>query len=241
MLIEDRSILDGVIDEISRLNKTLNSEDQDKLDRFATSVREVEQGMQSEQLWLDTPKPEVEYELPERLSPGAITQIRCGLKIAALALETDSTRSITFSLGQTANVGNIPGVARGYHDLSHHGKHEDKLAQLLSIETAFIKEIADFLTQLNSASESGASILDSTLVLVGSGMSNGSSHSCRHLPTLLVGGDRFSHGQHHVVSTRQHKAQPLSNLFVTMLQSLGLEREKVGPSTGTLNQLLKSV
>jgi len=234
---ENRSVLDELVGETRRLENRLDATDREKLDHYLTSVREVEKKIQSREAWLDIPKPRVDYPTPET-SLDIVEHMPVTLDLIALALETDSTRSIGYSLGQAAIITNIPGVDKGYHDLSHHGKDEEKLGQLLRIERFYTEQLAGFVQRLADTPQTdGKSLLEHTQVLIGSGMSNGSSHSCRDLPTLLLGGG-LEHGGHHDFPKNGKSQTPLCDLFVTMLQAAGVETDCFGTSEGNLNELL---
>lgn len=119
-----------------------------------------------------------------------------------------------------------------------HGKDEEKLGQLLRIERFYTEQLAGFVQRLAETPQAdGSSLLEHTQVLIGSGMSNGSSHSCRDLPTLLLGGG-LKHGSHHDFPKNGKSQTPLCDLFVTMLQAAGVETDRFGTSEGNLNELL---
>jgi hypothetical protein len=154
--------------------------------------------------------------------------------LAHLALQTDSTRFITICLGSTSAAPPIPGVTLGHHDLSHHGQDPSKLAQLKILETEKLKVLRDLLAKLKQTQEEGVSLLDRTMVFFGSNLGSGSGHSTKNLPILLAGGG-FKHGQH--LAFDQQNNTPLCNLYVSMLQRLGIEADKFGSSTGALTGL----
>ena len=128
----------------------------------------------------------------------------------------------------------IPGIDIDYHNLSHHGKDPTKIAQLTIVESAIIKEFRRFLAKLSESVEEGQALLDSTMVLFGSNLGNASSHDTKNMPILLAGGG-FKHGQHLAFDTTHN--YPLPNLFVSMLQRMGLNDEKFATSTGTMRGL----
>ncbi len=157
--------------------------------------------------------------------------------IARLAFETDSTRCITLMLDSV----NSPVIELGetkltdaYHNLSHHGKSAAKLAQLKAIDESHMTLLADLFTQLKAIREDGESLLDRTMILYGSNLGNASTHVTTNLPTLLAGGG-FRHGQHLAFNTDRN--YPLPNLFVSMLQRMGIEADKFASSTGTMRGL----
>ena len=125
----------------------------------------------------------------------------------------------------------IKGVSTDWHNLSHHGKDPDKIEQLKIIEVEKIKLFNELLKKLSTSRESGKTLLDQTMVLLGSNLGNASSHDTKNLPILLAGGD-FKHGEHKAFD--KAKNTPLCNLYVTMLQKLGLEIDSFASSTGAL-------
>ena len=150
-----------------------------------------------------------------------------------LALLTDSTRVITYGVGDSNAVATLPGISMNYHDLSHHGQDPEKLKQLAIIESAHIEAYGDFLSRLKQTSEGDASLLDSTMVLLGSHMHSG-GHNNRNLPIIIAGGG-FRHGQH--LAFNQDDNYPLTNLYVSMLQRVGLNVDRFASSTGTMSGL----
>ena len=157
--------------------------------------------------------------------------------LARLAFETDSTRAITLMLNSVGTpVVQIAGatITDSYHNLSHHGMAEEKLAQLKVIDEWHMKLLAGLFKGLKSAREDGATLLDRTMVLYGSNLGDANAHSTTNLPTLLAGGG-FRHGQH--LAFDRGRNYPLPNLFVSMLQRMGIEETGFGPSTGTMRGL----
>ena len=128
----------------------------------------------------------------------------------------------------------IKGVSLGHHDLSHHGKDPGKLAQLKIVEEETMRTVRDLLSKLKQSQEGDSNLLDRTTVFLGSNLGDGSSHSTKNLPVLLAGGG-FQHGQH--LPFDANNPPPLCNLYVNMLQRLGIETDKFGTSTGTLTGL----
>jgi hypothetical protein len=128
----------------------------------------------------------------------------------------------------------IEGVAIGHHDATHHGQDEDKIRQLALIEEAEMRLLGEFLGRLKGTDDGGSSLLERTIVFYGSNMGNGSAHTCENLPVLLAGGG-FRHAGH--VAFDQSDNKPLSNLFVRMLQQMGIEMDRFGSSTGTITEV----
>ena len=235
-LEDGRSILDDVRGEANRLRSDLGTDDRDKLDEYLTSVRELEQRLLKDEGWAKTPKPKVDAQPPTDIPNMAdlIGRSKLLFDLTHLALQTDSTRLITIMLAGTTYVPPIPGVTLGHHDLSHHGKDPGKLEQLKTVELETMKTLRDLLAKLKQTQEGDANLLDRTTVFLGSNLGDGSSHSVRNLPVLLAGGG-FKHGQH--LPFDPQNPPPLCNLYVSMLQRLGIEADKFGTSTGTLSGL----
>ena len=235
-LEDGRSILDDIRGEANRLRSDLGTDDRDKLDEYLTSVRELEQRLLKDEGWAKTPKPKVDAQPPTDIPNMAdlIGRSRLLFDLTHLALQTDSTRLITIMLAGTTYVPPIPGVTLGHHDLSHHGKDPGKLEQLKTVELETMKTLRDLLARLKQTQEGDANLLDRTTVFLGSNLGDGSSHSVRNLPVLLAGGG-FRHGQH--LPFDPQNPPPLCNLYVSMLQRLGIETDKFGTSTGTLSGL----
>ena len=156
------------------------------------------------------------------------------LDLSRLALETDSTRLITLFINQNNTKPNIPGVESGTHPLTHHGNQPEKLEQLRRIEAAQFREVARLLDGLSGFSEQGKSLLDQTCVIYGTCMGNANAHSNDNLPVLIAGGG-FRHAGHLALGGAHD--YPLPNLFVSVLQRLGIEAERFATSTGTMKGL----
>ena len=235
-LEDGRSILDDVRDQADILRSDLGAGDREKLDEYLTSVRELEQRLVKDEGWAKTPKPKINVEPPKDIPNAAdlIGRTRLLFDLTHLALQTDSTRLVTIMLAGSTYVPPIPGVTLGHHDLSHHGKDPGKLEQLKIVEVETMKTMRDLLARLKQTQEDGASLLDRTIVFLGSNLGDGSSHSVKNLPVLLAGGG-FRHGQH--LPFDPQNPPPLCNLYVSMLQRLGIEADKFGSSTGTLTGL----
>jgi hypothetical protein len=235
-LADGRSVLDAVGDQANKLKGDVGSADRDKLDEYFTSVRELERRLAKAEEWAKKPKPKVTAKQPQDIPNPAdlIGRTRLLFDLTHLALQTDSTRLITILLGGASLVPPILGVTMAHHDLSHHGQDPVKLGQLKTLETEKLKVLRDLLGKLKQTTEAGGTLLDRTAVFFGSNLGNASSHSCQNLPVLLAGGG-FKHGKHLAFDPKG--GPPLSNLYVSMLQRLGLEVDRFGSSTGTLTGL----
>ena len=235
-LRQGASVMDMVMGEAKRLRKNLSRDDRHKFDEYTSSVREVELEMVRQQEWERKPKPNVDAALPADIRDQADTIGRSKLMydLVALALQTDSTRIATIMAVGFFAVPPIDGVTEGYHTLSHHGKDAEKLAQLAIIENQHMGILRDFLARLEATKEEDDTLLDRTMVLFGSDMGNASSHDTTNVPVMLAGGG-FKHGQHLAFDNVNN--EPLCNVYVSMLQRMGLPVDRFGSSTGTIRGL----
>jgi hypothetical protein len=189
--------------------------------------------------WESKTKPKVDREPPTDPSSAAqyMAKVRLMYESIKLAFQTDSTRSITLMLNSVGTpVVEIPGktINDGYHNLSHHGKSEEKLAQLRMIDLEHMKLLDQLLTDLKSVKEEGESLLDRSMILYGSNLGDANAHSTTNMPIVFAGGG-FKHGQHLVFDQQQN--YPLPNLFVSILQRMGIEQDRFASSTGTMRGL----
>jgi hypothetical protein len=235
-LRDGQSILDTVRDQARQMQSGLGASDRDKLDEYFTSVRELEQRLAVAEKWSKVPKPKVDAKPPQNVTSGAdlVGRARVWFDLIHLALQTDSSRLVTLLLLGTSLVPPVKGVSLGHHDLSHHGQDPSKIEQLKKVEVEEMTTLRDFLKKLKETKEEGVSLLDRTMVFFSSNLGNASTHATRNLPVLLAGGG-FKHGQH--LAFDPGKPPPLCNLYLTMLQRLGIEADKFGSSTGTLTGL----
>ncbi len=233
-LREGRSILDTVADRARSLEKTLGSKDRDKLDQYFTSVREAEQRLHKAEEWEHHPKPEIDAEPPKDIADPTdlVGKSRLIYDMAKLALQTDSTRIVTVFIEEDHNpTVKVAGVSHGHHSLTHHGNKPENLSELRRIEEAQFGTFRDLLTGLRDFEEGGSTLLDQTSVVYGTNMGNANAHSNDNLPVLLAGGG-FKHGQH--LAFDQKNNEPLANLFVSLLQRMGIEEEQFASGTRTL-------
>jgi hypothetical protein len=235
-LRDGQSVLDAVRDQGRRLERSLGRGDREKLDEYFTSVRELEQRLAQADVWSKRPKPKVDAKPPQNITnpTDLVGKTRLWFDLIHLALQTDSTRLVTLQLLGTSGVPPIPGVSQGHHDLSHHGQDPVKIAQLKALEVAKMQTLRDFLAQLKTTREEDGTLLDRTAVFFSSNLGNAATHGVKNMPVLLAGGG-FRHGQH--LAFDPTNPPPLSNLFVSMLQRLGVETDQFGSSTGTLTGL----
>ncbi|MES2694952.1 MAG: DUF1552 domain-containing protein [Verrucomicrobiota bacterium] len=239
-LAQGQSILDAVGGQAKDLQRGVGARDRDRLDQYFTSVRELERRMEMSKEWEKRPKPKVEAKVP--LDPASpreyMDKVKLMYDMARLAFETDSTRSITLMLDSVSSpaleLHDDIKITDGYHNLSHHGRSETKLAQLKAIDEWHMKLLSGLFDDLKKVKEDGDTLFDRTMVLYGSNLGNANTHVTTNLPTLFAGGG-FRHGQHLGFDTNHN--YPLPNLFVSMLQRMGIESDKFASSTGTMRGL----
>jgi hypothetical protein len=225
------SVLDALRDSAKSLHGNLNNADRDKLDQYLTSVRDVERRLQMSEAWLDKPKPKPGIDPIADEERMHIEELPLFFDLLTLALQTDSTRVATFEIPMGFTTSDLDNVTSGYHGLSHHSKGENKLEQLKVVEDYIFTQVNRLFDGLQEAK-----IFNDTLVVMGSGMSDGSQHSNKDLPVLLAGGG-LKHQGHVVSPADKHKRVPLSNLWLSSLQWFGVERERFGKSSGTFSQM----
>ncbi len=238
-LDEGQSIMDAVAGQAKDLQRKVTARDRDRLDQYFSSVRELEQRLQMSRRWGNSPLPVVNQPIPvDPASPKEyMDKVKLMYDMARLAFETDSTRCISLMLDGLHS----PAIEFGdtkftdsYHLTSHHGKKEGKLKFLKAADEEHMKLLAGLYSDLKAVEEDGEPLLDRTMVLYGSNMNSANSHSTTNLPILLAGGG-FKHGQHLVFD--KDRNYPLPNLFVSMLQRMGIESDRFSTSTGTIRGL----
>jgi hypothetical protein len=221
-LRQGRSTLDFVAEQSKRLNNTLSRGDQQRMDQYFTSVRELEQRLHSAEAWEYKPKPVVNAKPPEDIDDARefVRRTELTLDVVKLALETDSTRVVSIFIDTTV-----------IHNITHHGNRPEVIAELRGHEERQFDALSGFLCQLADAKEEGQTLLDRTMVLYGTCMGSANSHSNVNLPALLAGGG-FKHGQHLAFDTANN--YPLTNLYVSMLQRLGIGANEFSTGKSTM-------
>lgn len=225
-----KSILDTITGDAKHLDRTLGATDRDKLQEYFSAIRDLEGELLQSEQWVQKPKPVVDVEPAKDVSDkqDIIARQRVMYDLIALSLQTDSTRVVTYMQGAlNSPPSNIRGVSNDWHALSHHGRDETKIAELKLIEEAQLAEFNRFLGKLSAAKEGDASLLHNTAVLFGSNLGNASSHNCTNLPIIVAGGG-YQHGSHIAQDEKQNT--PLSNLYVSLAQRMGVETDSFGSS-----------
>lgn len=236
-----QSVLDRMAGRFAELNKTASALDRQTLTDYTEAVRDMERQLQSDEAWVNRPKPQVDDPQPNENYPSpfadrsdSIGRARVMLELVRLALKTDSTRVVSLFIRGMDEKPPIEGVSEGHHGLSHHGRNPEKIEQLKVIERAKVTVFRDFLRSLRDTNEAGRSLLDNTQVLIGSNLGDASGHGTTNLPILLAGGG-WKHGQHIAGDVKNNT--PLGKLFVNMLQRFGVETNTFGSGTGTITDL----
>jgi hypothetical protein len=243
LLASGESSLDMVLDDANRLQRSLGQRDRAKLDEYFESIRAVEKRMERQLAALDEPAATTTYKLPDYdpITPNLQIEAEGILyDLSALAIESGQTRVMTMFLHGLGQVFSLDGrqLVAGYHGLSHHGNDPVMIRDLVAIETAHMHCLARFLKQLqDKKTPEGRTLLDDTIVLVGTGMGDASRHSNANLPTLVAGGG-LKHGSHVAVDPKQAGAPLLGDLYVTLMQRLGIETDRFSNASKNMNEAL---
>lgn len=240
----DALLLDQVIDDAKQLSNILGADDRRRMDEYLQSVRSIEKRLARQQqtggaAW--TPRvPLDSVQAPPADLPDQFPEhVRLMLDMMALAFQTDTTRVCTFMFGNAVSGRSfafLDGVSGGHHDTSHHQNAEDKLAQYEIITRWHVQQYGYLLNKLRSMKEGEKTVLDNSMILFGSGLRDGNSHSPHNLPILVggSGGGRINTGQHLSFSDDT----PLANLYLAMLQAYGHSTKQFADSTGVLPGVL---
>ncbi len=237
------SMLDRVLEHSRSLERRLGKRDRAKLDEYLASVRDVEQRVERSQRWLDVAKPEVDpASLPLEATPKAPEDyLRAMYDLMFLAFQTDTTRLATYMIGQVAGATTIAnafpaciGLSGNWHGLAHGQGKKNGYENLGRFDQFLAKHFAYFVGRLAATEEGDGTLLDRTVLLYGS--SNSRTHQNRNYPLVLAGGRGL--GLKHGQFRRFEEKTPLSNLYVTILQRLGVERESFVDSTGEMSEVV---
>jgi len=225
-----RSILDFVMDDTRSLQRDLGRADQDKLDQYLTSVREIEQRVSSFESFAARP----DTPLPAGIPADYEEHMRLMCDLMVLSFQTRSTPVATLMLASEASGRTFPtlGITEGHHSLSHHEKRADKLAQIRKIDEFYIRQFAYLVDRMKSVREGEGTLLDNSLLVYGSGIRDGDRHDHTDLPVIVAGraGGRIQTGRYLQLSS----GQPMTNLYLSMLDLQGIKADRIGDSTGRL-------
>ena len=226
------SILDFVAGDARRLMKKVSGSDRAKLDEYFNSVRDVEKSIEHA-LKFDPPEPP-EMDLPEDIPGEYQAHVRLMYDIQLLAFQTDSTRISSFMLGNAGSNRTFPevDVRDGHHSLSHHRNEADKMEQLRRIDRYQVEQFAWFLGRMKSVTEGDATLLDNSMILYGSAISDGNRHNHDDLPIILAGkgAGTIDTGRH----VKFESETPLNNLFLAISERMGAGLTELGDSTDSL-------
>jgi hypothetical protein len=235
-LLKEASILDAVTAKVARLQAKLGASDRNKLDEYLESVRDIERRIQKAEEQSDRDLPLMER--PSGAIPATFeAHCKVMMDLQVLAYQTDMTRVITFMISKELSNHTYPeiGVPEPHHPLSHHQERPESLEKLVKLQTFHMQMFAYYLEKLRSTPDGDGSLLDHILIMYGSGMGNSNLHDPRNLPMLVAGGGsgRIATGKH----IRCPEGTPLSNLFLTLLNKVGVSTESIGDSTGQIQQI----
>lgn len=230
-----KSVLDFIADDAKRLQSKLGRTDNQKLDEYLTGVREIER-----RIGTRSAKPvdiEVDYAIPDGIPGNYQDHMRMMCDLMILAFQTDSTRIATMMFANAGDNKNyrMIGVPDGHHDLSHHQNDAEKLAKIAKINRFQVQQLSYLLQKMKSIREGERTLLDNSMVVYGSGLSDGNRHNHDNLPILLAGsgGGTIETGRH----LRCDSETPVCNLFMSMLDRMGVDTPYIGDSTGRLQGL----
>ena len=230
---QNRSLLDAVTHKIARLRRDLGPRDRSKLSEYLEAVRDIERRIQRAEGQVDQPLPEMAPPLGIPATFDEHAKLMFDLQV--LAYQTDLMRVISFMVSREFSSRTYPeiGVPEAHHPTSHHQNDPDRLAKLVRINTYHTTLLAYYLDKLQATPDGDGSLLDQITMLYGGGLSDGHRHSSENLPILVVGGGggRLKGGRH----VRCPNPTPMSNLHLTLMDTLGLAVERFGTSTGALD------
>jgi len=232
--LKQRSVLDFVLSDAKSLQGKLGAADQKKLDEYLYSVREVERRVVGGDKLPVQEEGVPDYPRPVGVPTDYIEHLRMMFDLMVLAMQTDSTRILSFMYTNDSSNRSYPviDVRDGHHDLSHHGRNKDKQAKISKINKHHVEQLAYFIEKLKNTPDGGGNLLDNSMIVYGSGIADGDAHNHNDLPIALFGrgGGTIKPGRH----VRVEKETPLTNLYLSMLDRVGAKIEKLGDSTGAL-------
>jgi len=232
---QQRSLLDYVSGSIDRLETKLGPGDRRKLNEYLESIRDIERRIQKAEAQ------NAELKLPAMTRPDGAPDnfedhARLMMDLQVIAFQTDMTRVITFMLGRAGS--NRPyrsiGISDGHHTLSHHMNDPEKIEKVAKIDTHLVKTFAYYLDKMQSTPDGDGALLDHTMIVYGSALSDGNAHTHHDLPTAVIAGSNLIQGGRHL---RYPKETPLNNLFLNVLDKAGVRCDGFGDSTGKLAYL----
>jgi hypothetical protein len=229
---KNRSILDWVTEDMSRLQRKIGAADRTRVEQYMDSIREVERRIQNaEQKGAESPVTAVER--PASVPDSWDEHVKLMYDLQVLALQADVTRVITFQMAREASTRTYPqiGVPEAHHPISHHVNDAEKLAKLAKINAYHVSLFAYLVGKLKTTADGDGTLLDHTTYLLGSGMGNPDVHDHKNLPIVVAG---VKGGRH----IRYANPAPLANVHLSLLEKAGVDQERFANSTGTIEELL---
>ncbi|RKU25248.1 hypothetical protein C6497_16240 [Candidatus Poribacteria bacterium] len=232
---ERKSILDFVRQDSKDLIQKVSGNDARKLDEYFSSIRDIEQRIESAEKF--PPIENVEFTAPDDIPADFQEHVRLMMDLIVLAFQTDVTRIATFVVANEGSNKTYPAVnvTEGHHNLSHHGGDEDKIAKILRINIFHTEQLAYFLEKLDAIPEGEGTLLDNSMIVYGSGNADGNRHSHHDLPIIVAGNGcgTLKSGRH----IKYPKETPLNNLWLSLLNRMDVNMQRLGDSTGSLKDL----
>ena len=236
LMREDRSILDFIRGDVARLSPSLGTRDKSKLDEYLEGIRDIERRIQraeEQSATVKIPQMERPTSIPDDFEEHA----KLMSDLMVIAFQTDMTRVISFMMareGSNRSYRSI-GISDGHHSVTHHQNDPEKIAKTKKIDELHVRSLAYLLARMDATPDGDGTLLDHSMILYGSSISDGNAHTHHDLPLVLVGGGagQIKGGRH----IRYPDETPMNNLLVSMLDKSGIPAEKLGDSTGTLDQL----
>ncbi len=231
-----KSILDMVKDDARALQKQLGATDRRKMDEYLTALRETEVSIEQETKFRAS-LPKATMPRPDGIPGDFGAHVRIMYDLLAFAMQTDSTRIASYMVLREQSNRPYPfiGVTEGHHDLSHHGNSPEKKAKIAKINHFHMEQFAGFLAKLKTMRETNGTVLDNSMIVLGSGIADGNAHAHNNLPVLLCGkgSGALQSGRH----VDFGKDVPMTNLYLALLGEMGVKADRIGDSTGVLKNV----
>jgi hypothetical protein len=226
------SILDFVAQDAKRLSRSMSDNDKKKLDEYLTSVRDIEKRIQKVEKGGAETAALPAYARPSGVPDSFEDYAHMMIDLQVLAMQADITRVCSFMIGREVSGRSYPeiGVPDAHHPLSHHGNDKEKIAKLTKINTLHMEQVAYYVKRMSETKEGNGNLLDNTLVMAGASLADPNKHDHRALPVIVVGG--LIKGNRHV---EVEKDTPMTNMMLSLMDTLGVHHEKIGDSTGRLS------
>jgi hypothetical protein len=229
-----RSILDLVSERTESLSADLGPADRRKLDEYLSSIREIERRIERAEADLTGLTPNIDK--PTGIPVLYADYVNLMFDLQLIAFQTDMTRIITLMMGREGSMRTYPeiGVPDPHHPLTHHRGNTEWIERVTKVNAMHMELFAGFIRKMKDTPDGDGSLLDHSIIVYGSGLSDGNRHTHEDLPVLMVGGGgKFRRGNHIVYP----KGTPMTNLFLTLLDRVGVQEDKIGDSTGRIEHL----